>query len=92
MVNDLNSVSSQMEVVLLPRSTDWIVYSPGVQQKLDRLILGIAEETGVIVRAFQDHPDINPKMFLDTTDLSFGSGINAFTRLLASTYAGQLVR
>lgn len=87
MVNDLKAVSEKMEVLLLPRNTDWIVYRPEVQQKLDRLMQRISAETGVPVRDFQDHPDITPEMFLDTTHLSFGSGIDAYTKLLAETYA-----
>lgn len=85
-VNDLKAVSEYMEVILLPRNTDWINYTPEVQQKLDRLMERITRETGVPVRDFQDHPDITPEMFRDTTHLSFGSGIDAFTRLLAETY------
>ncbi|PCI75607.1 MAG: hypothetical protein COB20_12475 [SAR86 cluster bacterium] len=90
MVNDLNAVSEHMEVVLLPRNTDWIVYRPEVQQKLDRLMQRITDETGVPVRDFQDHDDITPEMFLDATHLSFGDGIDAYTKLLADTYAEYL--
>lgn len=90
MTNDLNAVSEHMEVVLLPRNTDWIVYRPEVQQKLNRLMQRITDETGVPVRDLQDHPAITPEMFLDTTHLSFGNGIDAFTELLAETYREQL--
>lgn len=87
MVNDLKAVSVNMEVVLLPRNTQLIVYTPEVQQKLDRLMQRITAETGVPVRDFQDHPEISSEHFLDSTHLSFGSGIDAYTKVLAETYA-----
>lgn len=86
MVNDLNAVSEQMEVVLLPRNTDWVVYTPEVQAKLDNLMARVTEETGVPVRDMQDLPEMTPEMFVDTTHLSFASGIDTYTRVLAETY------
>ncbi len=90
MVNDLNAVSDQMEVVLLPRNTDWVVYTPEVQAKLDNLMARVTEETGVPVRDMQDHPEMTPEMFVDTTHLSFASGIDTYTRVLAETYESML--
>jgi hypothetical protein len=85
-VNDSNAVSEQMEVVLWSRNTEWIVYSLEVQQKLNLPMARITLETGVAVRDFQDHPSITPGMFFDTTHLSFGIRIDAYTRLLAVVY------
>lgn len=92
MVNDLNAVSDQMEVVLLPRNTDWVVYTPEVQAKLDALMERVTRETGVTVRDMQDHPDITPEMFVDTTHLSFALGIDTYSRVLAETYESVLSR
>lgn len=86
MVNDLNAVSDHMEVILLPRNTDWVVYTPEVQQRLDNLMARITEETGVPVRDMQDLSEITPQMFVDTTHLSFALGIDTYTRVLAQTY------
>lgn len=86
MVNDLNAVAENMEVVLLPRNTDWVVYTPEVQTRLDRLMDRISRETGVAVRDMQDLPEITPAMFVDTTHLSFTTGIDTYTRVLAETY------
>ncbi len=90
MVNDLNAVSEHMEVVLLPRNTDWVVYTPEVQEKLDALMERVTRETGVAVRDMQNHPQITPEMFVDTTHLSFALGIDTYTRVLAETYADVL--
>lgn len=90
MVNDLNAVSEQMEVVLLPRNTDWVTYTPEVQEKLNNLMARVTRETGVPVRDMQDHPDVTPEMFVDTTHLSFASGIDTYTRVLAETYESFL--
>lgn len=86
MVNDLNAVSDHMEVILLPRNTEWVVYTPEVQQRLDNLMERITAETGVPVRDMQDLPEITPQMFVDTTHLSFALGIDTYTRVLAQTY------
>ncbi len=90
MVRDLDAVSENMEVVLLPRNTDWVIYTPEVQARLDALMERITNETGIPVRDFQDHPQITPEMFVDTTHLSFASGIDTYTRVLAETYTAVL--
>ncbi|MEQ8313665.1 MAG: hypothetical protein RL839_11880 [Gammaproteobacteria bacterium] len=86
MVRDLDAVSDNMEVILLPRNTDWVDYTPEVQARLDALMQRITDETGVAVRNFQTHPEIGPEMFVDTTHLSFANGIDTFTRVLAESY------
>ncbi len=90
MVNDLNAVSENMEVILLPRNTEWVQYTPEAQARLDATMARVTRETGVTVRDMQDHPDITPAMFVDTTHLSFAAGIDAYTRLLAETYEDLL--
>lgn len=90
MVNNLNAVSEQMEILLLPRNTDWVVYSPEVQAKLTSLMDRISAATGVPVNDLQDDPRINPQDFVDTTHLSYSSGIDKFTDLLVEEYAEKI--
>ncbi len=90
MVTNLRAVSEVVEVILLPRNTDWITYTPEVQLRLDEVLRHIESETGVKVRNFQVHPNITPAHFLDTTHLSYYDGIDIFTEILADTYADAL--
>ena len=90
MVANLRAVSEVVEVILLPRNTDWVTYTPEVQMRLDKVLGHIENTTGVKVRNFQIHPDITPAHFLDTTHLSYYDGIDIFTELLADTYADVL--
>ena len=83
-------ISDEVEVILLPRNTDWVNYKPDAQQRLNRVLRQIESETGVKVRDFQVHPRISPEHFSDTTHLSSYDGIDIFTALLAREYADVL--
>ena len=86
MVRDLQVVSDHIEVILLPRNTDWVNYAPDVQRRLDAVLRRIEVETGVFVRDYQVDPRIRPEHFQDTTHLSYYDGIDVFTRMLANDY------
>jgi hypothetical protein len=90
MVKDLKAVSEHTEVILLPRNTDWIIYSPEVKAKLQGVLDRIERETGVPVRNFQEDPRITPAQFRDTTHLNFYDGIDIFSKLLADVYSDSL--
>ncbi len=90
LVIELDDVSDQIEVILLPRNTEWVTYTPEVQERLNGVLRRIADETGVAVRDFQEHPAITPQYFFDTTHLSTYDGIDIFSRLLADEYADVL--
>ena len=90
MVNTLSSVSDQIEILLMPRNTQWISYTPEVQNKLEELMQRISDATGVNVRNWQDDSRITPEDFTDTTHLSFTTGIDRFTDLLVEEYGERL--
>ena len=90
LVIHLEAVSIQVEVILLPRNTEWVRYTPEAQARLNRVLHRIEEETDVAVRNFQEHPAITPQHFADTTHLSTYDGIDIFSRLLAEEYADLL--
>ena len=90
MVEDLKVVSEAIEVILLPRNTDWVNYAPDVQRRLDEVLRRIESDTGVGVRNYQVDPRIKPEHFLDTTHLSYYNGIDVFTRMLANDYLSVL--
>ena len=90
MVENFKPIADVVEVIVLPRNTDWVTYSPEVQRRLSALLRRIEWETEVVVRDFQTHPRITPEHYIDTTHLSFAEGIDVYTELLAETYAGVI--
>ena len=90
MIENLKSVSHHLEVVLLPRNTDWVTYSPQAQERFDGVIERIKKQGNVTVLDTQEIPVISPKDFVDTTHLSYGRGITAYSRYLARHYAALL--
>jgi hypothetical protein len=82
--------TDHVQVVLLPRNTDWIQNSLPAVERMRDVLDRIRVETGVPIRDFQDLPEINPEMFSDTTHLARYSGDVAFTSFLAKEYAPLL--
>ncbi|MEM6484828.1 MAG: hypothetical protein AAF662_07595 [Pseudomonadota bacterium] len=91
MVNDLSAVSGMIEIVLLPRNSQWVEYTPEVQARLNAMVVRISNETGVAVRDMQVSNRITPEMFVDTTHLGVTTGAETYTRLLAETYEATLL-
>lgn len=89
-VKNFQTFSDQVEVLLLPRNTDWVTYSPDTQARLDAVLQTISERTGVKIRNHQVLPQIKPEHFIDTTHLSYYDGIDIYTRYLAEEYANYL--
>ncbi len=90
MVLNLKAVSALTEVILLPRNTDWVVYSLDSEKRLRETLEYIRTSTGVPIRDFQTHKNINPSHFIDSTHLSTDRGIDVFSKLLATTYEDLL--
>jgi len=90
LVGEFQQISEHVEVVLLPRNTEWIVYTPEVQARLDGVVQRIRDETGVTVRDFQVIDAVSNDMFSDTTHLGRYIGDVPFTRFLVDHYAESL--
>ena len=90
MVRNFQSFSEHVEVILLPRNTDWVNYTPAVRARLDAALQAITDQTDVVIRDYQVHPKIGPEHFLDTTHLSLYDGLDIFTKILAEDYAEVL--
>ncbi len=86
MVLDMKAVSVHTEVILLPRNTAWVSYTPEVQARLDAMKRRIEQETGVRVRDFQALPAIGDEHFRDVTHLNL-DGAEIFSQFLAGEYA-----
>lgn len=89
-VQELQQVSRRVEVVMLPRNTEWVRYSPEARARLDAVVRRIEEETGAPVRDFQTIEEVTPAMFGDTTHLARYLGDIPFTEFLVERYAPML--
>jgi hypothetical protein len=89
-VEEFKTFSDQVEVIMLPRNTDWIKYSPEARQRLDATIAQIEQATGVEVHDFQEIEGLTNAMFSDTTHLNRYQGAVRFTRFLAEQFGDDL--
>ena len=91
MVTAFKPVADNIEIIMLPKNTDWIRNPTEVLERQRRLLERIERETGVVVRNFQQIDAVSNDMFSDTTHLNGLEGRLAFTRFLAEEYAPLLV-
>ena len=90
-VKVFTQISDNIEVILLPKSDDWIDNPPETLQRLHDAMERIERETGVRVRDFQKIDAVTNDMFSDTTHPNGLAGREAFTRFLVDEY-GHLLR
>jgi hypothetical protein len=90
MVRNMQRVADQVEVVMLPKNTDWIKNSPEALARQAAVVERIERETGVPFRDFQSIDAVSNDMFGDTTHLNRYHGAVAFSEFLAREYAEQL--
>ncbi len=91
-VRNFQEFSDEVEVMLLPKNSDWIRNPPEALARQRAVLERIHRETGVTIRDWQHHESITPEMFNDTTHLARYTGGVAFSRALAETYAETLDR
>ncbi len=84
-VLEFQKFSDHVEVVLLPRNTEWIQYPPEAVARMQAVLDRIRRETGVEIRDYQD-VGFGPEHFSDTTHLSRYGGDVPFTAFLAEEY------
>ena len=89
-VENFQGFSDQVEIVMLPRNTDWIKYSPESRQRLNEAIAQIEQATGVNIRDFQEIDGLTNQMFSDTTHLNRYQGAVRFTHHLVDQYGQGL--
>jgi len=90
MVQNMQQIADNVEVVLLPKNTDWIKHPPGTMERQAAVLEQIRTETGVPVRNLQVIDTVSNDMFSDTTHLNRYHGAVEFTRFLAEQYAETL--
>ncbi|GJM09910.1 MAG: hypothetical protein DHS20C11_21860 [Lysobacteraceae bacterium] len=89
-VENFKAISDNVEVVLLPKNTDWIQNPPEALDRMYAVMERIEQETGVRVRDFQEIEPVKNSYFSDTTHLNRYQGAVAFTQFLVDQYAGLI--
>ena len=90
LVKEFQKFSDQVEVLLLPKNTDWIKNPPEALARQQAVVDRIRRETGVVVRDLQEMESVPPEMFSDTTHLNRYRGAVAFTQYLVDQYEDYL--
>lgn len=89
-VQNFQRVADNVEIVMLPKNTDWIRNPADALERQAAAVERISRETGLPVRNFQQIGAVSNDMFSDTTHLNRYEGAVAFTMFLADEYAELL--
>ncbi len=92
LVKEFQSFSDEVQVVLLPKNTDWVVNSPEATARLRVVVERIERETGLRVDDHQLIDAVSNSMFSDTTHLNRYQGATQYTRYLVEQYADRINR
>ena len=87
LVRNFQTISDNVEVVMLPKNSKWIHNSPAAKKRLAKAINQIEKATGVTIQDHQDIAEITPDMFSDATHLSSYRGGVAYTKLLIQEFS-----
>ena len=89
-VQNFQQIADHVEIVMLPKNTDWIQNPPEALERQRAVVERIKQETGVPFRDYQVIDAVSNDTFSDTTHLNRYYGSVAFTRFLADEYADLL--
>lgn len=89
-VENLKEIADNVEVIMLPKNTDWIKNPPEALERQAAVVAQIEAATGVPVRDFQQIDAVTNDMFSDTTHLNRYHGAKAFSEFLAAYYTDLL--
>jgi len=89
-VENFRQFSDKVEIVMLPRNTKWVKYTPEGKQRLAKTIAQIEQATGLKIVSHQTLDEIDPTMFSDTTHLARYSGDVPYTHYLVGQYLDDL--
>jgi hypothetical protein len=89
-VKEFQQFSDDVEVIMLPRNTEWVQYTEAGKKRLTDVLQRIEAETGEPVRNYQVVEGVTNAMFSDTTHLNRYQGAANFTKFLARTYGPGL--
>ena len=89
-VKNFQRFSDKVEVVMLPKNSRYIHYTPEAKIRLAQAIKQIEQATGISIKNHQDIKEVNADMYRDTTHLSRYRGDIAYTDFLLKQYAKVL--
>ncbi|MEN7343223.1 MAG: hypothetical protein AAAFM81_09780 [Pseudomonadota bacterium] len=91
-VENFNAIADHVEIVMLPKNTDWIKNPEDALERQAEAIAAIEAATGITVQDFQTIDPVTNDMFSDTTHLNRYEGAVALTEFLAERYKPILVK
>jgi hypothetical protein len=89
-IKNFQRFSNNVEVVMLPKNSRYIHYTPEAKVRLAQAIFQIEQATGVKIKNHQDIKEVTADMYRDTTHLSRYRGDIAYTDFLVKEYEKQL--
>jgi hypothetical protein len=89
-VKNFQGIADNVEVVMLPKNSKWIHYTPEAKERLAKVLKTIEQATGVTIRNHQDIPDVTSSMYRDTTHVARYRGDVAYTKYLLKEFGGLL--
>lgn len=89
-VKNFQGIADNVEVVMLPKNSKWIHYTPAAKERLAKVVKQIEQATGVTIKNHQDLPEITPEMYRDTTHLARYRGDVVYTKHLLQEFFGLL--
>ncbi len=92
LVKVFQSFTDDLQIVMLPRNSDWVQYPPAAQQRLADAVSRIERETGLTIDNHQQIAPVTNTMYTDVTHLNRYQGAVAYTQYLADEYANRIQR
>ncbi len=89
-VENFKQFSDKVEIIMLPRNTEWVKYTAEGKKRLSNTLAIIEKAVNLKVDSHQDLVVIDPTMFSDTTHLARYSGDVPYTHYLAERYLNDL--
>jgi hypothetical protein len=89
-IKNFQRFSDKVEVVMLPKNSRYIHYTPEAKVRLAEAIKQIEQATGIKIKNHQDVKEVTADMYRDTTHLSRYRGDIAYTDFLLKEYANVL--
>jgi hypothetical protein len=89
-IKNFQQFSDKVEVVMLPKNSRYIHYTPEAKVRLAQAIKQIELATGIKIKNHQDIKEVTADMYRDTTHLSRYRGDIVYTDFLLKEYAADL--
>ena len=89
-VKNFQGIADNVEIIILPKNSKWIHYSPAAKRRLALALEQVEKATGIAIKNHQDLKEITPAMYRDTTHLARYRGDVQYTKFLIEEFSGLL--